>query len=71
MFESDRRVESQGAVLREKEAEFELTVIKSSKLIKVLQEQNYIASMNTYLNYKIPKFKEIIQIILMLLGHKK
>jgi IMP cyclohydrolase len=27
--------------------------------------------MNTYLNYNIPKYKEIIQIVLMLLGYKK
>jgi hypothetical protein len=27
--------------------------------------------MNSYLNYNIPKFKEIVQLTLMLLGYKK
>lgn len=31
----------------------------------------YINSLNAYLNYNLPKYTEIVQIVLMLLGYKK
>lgn len=39
--------------------------------MKILNEEAYLKSLGTYLSYKIPKYKEIIQIALMLLGYKK
>lgn len=56
---------------REKEAEFELTLIKCGKLLKVLQEQAYLNSLQAYLHYHLPKFREVVQIVLMLLGKPK
>jgi len=56
---------------REKEAEYELTLLKVGRLLKVLQEQPFQNSLNAYLNYNIPKFQEIVQITLMILGYKK
>ena len=46
-------------------------MLKVGKMIKILQEQAYVNSMNFYLNYKVPKFQEIVQIVLMLLGNEK
>lgn len=56
---------------REKEAEFELTVIKCAKLIKVIQEPAYQNSLQAYLHYHLPKFREVVQIVLMLVGRPK
>ncbi len=56
---------------KEKEAQFELTIIKCTKMLKLLQDQAYQNSLSTYLSYHLPKYKEIIQIVLMLLGKPK
>lgn len=56
---------------REKEAEFELTLIKCARLIKVVQEQAYQNSLQAYLHYHLPKYREIVQIVLMILGRPK
>lgn len=56
---------------REKEAEFELTVIKCTKLIKIIQEQAYYNSLQAYLHYHLPKYREIVQIVFMILGRSK
>lgn len=39
--------------------------------MKVIQEQAYLASLQAYLHYHLPKYREIVQIVLMLLGRPK
>lgn len=41
---------------REKESEYELSVLKVGKLLKVLQEEAFVKSMQSYLSYNIPKY---------------
>ena len=46
-------------------------MLKTDKLVKVLQESSYKSSMKAYSRYNQPKFKDVVQIVLMLLGKPK
>ena len=46
-------------------------MLKTGKLVHVLQESSYQSSMKAYARYNQPKFKEVVQIVLMLLGKPK
>ena len=56
---------------REKEVEYEISVAKCKKMEGVFSEAFIEKSMEVYFAYSIPKYRQIYQIALMLLGYPK
>lgn len=48
-----------------------MSLIKCEKTRQLLSEPQFKASMDVYLNYNVPKFTDLIQILCMLLGLSK